>query len=66
MNVIVKSKWEWEMGYSRKKTNGGLRRYFFKPNPPSPWNFKVFNFTPRNSIRNMEQNSVTPLRNFKA
>ena len=36
MNVIVKSKWEWEMGYSRKKTNGGLRRYFFKSNTPPP------------------------------
>ena len=36
MNVIVKSKWEWEMGYSRKKPNGGWRRYFFKSNPPPP------------------------------
>ena len=35
MNVIVKSKWKWEMRYSRKKTNGGLRRYFFNPTPPS-------------------------------
>ena len=42
MNVIVKSKWEWEMGYSRKKTNGGLRRYFLNPTPPPPGIFKFF------------------------
>ena len=49
MNVIVKSKWEWEMGYSRKKTKWGVEEVLFEiqhhpPPPPSsvPGIFKFF------------------------